>query len=353
MTTIERLQMIAPLLVAVLLGLGALLFALSMLMFRRSRRNAYWRQRRAAGQAGFRFLVWSFIMSAAGVMLWTTTAFATWLAFPSGIPTAVVAAPSLTATLTPSAIATQTLTPTETLSATLPILSVETAPFASITETPEPTTPFFTASPMFSPTPTATTTPTPTDTPTFTATATLTLTFTPTATPTETVTPSPTLTFTPTATPTETATPTPTFTFTPTATPSPTLIPLTLLSASSLESSVTPNARARLTITALGTRLSETGQIINAQQPFKAPVTRIYFVVRAENLQSGVLWRRELLHNGVVVQAASYLWGLRAQGQMIFFFGHADGFPAGDYEIRLYLGTSETAIARAAFRIAE
>jgi hypothetical protein len=118
-----------------------------------------------------------------------------------------------------------------------------------------------------------------------------------------------------------------------------------------LESSVTPSGRARLTITALGTRLSATGQIVNAQQPFKAPIARVYFAVRAENLQSGVLWRRELLHNGAVVQAASYLWGLRAQGQMVFFFGQAEGFPAGDYEIRLYIGASETAAARAAFRI--
>jgi hypothetical protein len=106
-----------------------------------------------------------------------------------------------------------------------------------------------------------------------------------------------------------------------------------------------------LTITALGTRLSATGQVISAQQPFKAPITRIYFAVRAENLQRGVLWRRELLHNGAVVQAASYLWGLRAQGQMVFFFGQAEGFPSGDYEIRLYIGASETAAARAAFRI--
>jgi len=346
-TTIERLQTIAPLLVAVLLGLGVLLFALSMLMFRRSRRNAYWRQRRAAGQAGFRFLVWSLIMSLAGVMLCTTTTFAAWLAFPDGMPTAVVAAPSLTATPEPSATATQTLAPTETLSATLPMPSAETAPFASVTQTRNPTALLLMATPTFSPTPTFTATSTVTATPTFTATAT----------PTETLTPSPTLTFTPSATPTPTftftptATPTPTFTFTPSATPSPTLIPLTLLSAPVLESSVTPSARARLTITALGTRLSATGQVVNAQSPFKAPIARVYFAVRAENLQSGVLWRRELLHNGAVMQAASYLWGLRTQGQMVFFFGQAEGFPSGDYEIRLYIGTSETAAARAAFRI--
>jgi len=352
-TTIERLQTIAPLLVAVLLGLGVLLFALSMLMFRRSRRNAYWRQRRAAGQAGFRFLVWSLIMSVAGVMLCTTTTFAAWLAFPDGIPTAVVVAPSLTATLEPSATATQTLSPTETLSATLPMPSAETAPFARVTETLNPTVLLLTATPTLSPTPTFTLTPTVTATLTFTATATPTETLTPSPTQTFTpsATPTPTFTFTPTATPTETATPTPTFTFTPSATPSPTLIPLALLSAPVLESSVTPSGRARLTITALGTRLSATGQIVNAQQPFKAPIARVYFAVRAENLQSGVLWRRELLHNGAVVQAASYLWGLRAQGQMVFFFGQAEGFPAGDYEIRLYIGASETAAARAAFRI--
>jgi hypothetical protein len=316
-----------------LFGLGALLFALSMLMFRRSRRNAYWRQRRAAGQAGFRFLVWSLIMSLAGVMLCTTTTFAAWLASPSGMPTVVVAAPSLTATPEPSAKVTQTLTPIETLSATLPAPNAETALFASVTQTRNPITLLLTATPTLILTSAFTFTPTATTTPTFTATAT----------PTETLTPSPTLTLTPSATPT--------FTFTPSATPSPTLIPLTLLSAPSLESSVTPSARARLTITALGTRLSATGQVVNAQPPFKAPIARVYFAVRAENLQSGVLWRRELLHNGTIMQAASYLWGLHTQGQKVFFFGQAEGFPLGDYEIRLYIGTSETAAARAAFRV--
>jgi len=222
----------------------------------------------------------------------------------------------LTATPEPSATVIQTLAPTEAFSAARPNPEAEAAPFARFTQAPTPT-------PTFSPPPT--------------------LTFTPTATAT--------LTSTATATPTETPTPSPTQTFTPSATPSPTLIPLALLSAPMLESSVTPSERARLTITALGTRLSATGEVVNGQQPFKAPVARVYFAVSAENLQSGVLWRRELLHNGVVVQAASYLWGLRAQGQMTFFFGQAEGFPLGDYEIRLYIGTSETAAARATFRI--
>lgn len=351
MTAIERLQTIAPFLVAVLLGLGAVLFALSMLMFRRSRRNAYWRQRRAAGQAGFRFFVWALIMSVAGAMLWTTTALATWIAFPNGVPTPAALLPTATLTPEPSATPTESPSPTETLLATLPIPTLETAPFASITETPDPTRTSlalpFTATPTLSPTPTHTFTPTAT----FTATLTFTPTFTPTVTPSPTPSATPTLTFTPTATPTETPTATPTSTPTPSATPSPTLIPLSLLSAPTLHSSVTPSAQARLSITALGTRLSDSGQLANTQPPFRAPVTRLYFAVRSENVQNGVLWRRELWHDGALMQAATFLWGMRSDGQAVFFFGQAEGFPAGSYEIRLYLGMSESPAARATFRI--
>ncbi|MFN7209887.1 MAG: hypothetical protein ACK4P1_05770 [Aggregatilineales bacterium] len=64
-----------------------------------------------------------------------------------------------------------------------------------------------------------------------------------------------------------------------------------------------------------------------------------------------VLWRRELWHNGALMQAAAYLWGARGDGQAVFFFGQAEGFPTGDYEIRLYLGASEIPAARAAFRL--
>lgn len=349
MTPIERLQTVAPLLVAILLGLGALLFALSMLMFRRSRRNAFWRQRRAAGQAGFRFFVWSLIMSVAGAVLWTTTALATWVAFPNGMPTAAAVLPS--PTTMPTLLATETPSPTETLSPTLPIPIVETAPFASITQTPDPTQTSlalpFTATSTLSPTPSHTAPPTFTPT----ATATLTAAHTPTPTFTPTLTPSATPSATPTAAPTETPTPTSTFTPSATITPSPTLIALSLLSAPTLETSVTPSPQARLSIAAVGARLNSSGQIGDTQQPFRAPITRVYFAVRAASLQSGVLWRRELWHNGALMQAASHLWGMRGDGQAVFFFGQAEGFPTGDYEIRLYIGMNETAAARATFRI--
>ncbi len=362
MTTIERLQAIAPILVAVLLGLGLLMLAVSVVMFRRSRRNAYWRQRRAAGQAGFRFFIWAVVMTFAGAMLWITTALATWLAFPSGVPTAVLDLPSATPTLEPSVTSTETLQPTLTLIATLPIPTTEPAPFTSITETPDltrtqiafPVTetpiPSPTSTPTATLTPTRTPTPTPsltsTRTPTFTPTPTLTRTFTPTLTPSFTATPSPTLTLSPTATPTETETPT------PTATPSPTLVPLALLSAPTLESSVTPAAEARLAITAVGTRLTADGSAIaDAAQRLAPPFTRLYFTVSYVSLQSGVLWRRELLYNGAVVQQASYLWGLRAEGRATFFFGQAEGFPVGEYEIRLYIGEGNTVAARSVFRV--
>lgn len=68
-------------------------------------------------------------------------------------------------------------------------------------------------------------------------------------------------------------------------------------------------------------------------------------------MQSDVLWRRELLYNGVVVQANAYLWGPNGDGDFVFFFSIPGGFANGSYEIRLYIGSSSRPIAIRAFSV--
>jgi len=68
-------------------------------------------------------------------------------------------------------------------------------------------------------------------------------------------------------------------------------------------------------------------------------------------MQGGVLWRRQLLYDGEIVEDSNYLWGMSQQGTTYFFFGQEDGFKAGKYEIRLYLGQSEQPITAAIFTV--
>ena len=70
-------------------------------------------------------------------------------------------------------------------------------------------------------------------------------------------------------------------------------------------------------------------------------------------MQPGILWRRELLFDGEVVQAHTYLWGLQEEGAAYFFFGKEDGFKAGRYQIRLYLGKLSQPIAEKTFVVQE
>ncbi len=68
-------------------------------------------------------------------------------------------------------------------------------------------------------------------------------------------------------------------------------------------------------------------------------------------MQSGVLWRRELIFNDQVIQRLSYLWGREQDGNAYFFFGQEGGFKTGKYEIRVFIGESEAPAAVTAFTV--
>jgi len=41
------------------------------------------------------------------------------------------------------------------------------------------------------------------------------------------------------------------------------------------------------------------------------------------------------------VQGQAYLWSQGSEGDSFFFFGSADGYAPGSYEVRLFLGNTE------------
>jgi hypothetical protein len=119
--------------------------------------------------------------------------------------------------------------------------------------------------------------------------------------------------------------------------------------ATPAQSSVTPSANAKLTITALDTQISADFTPVQPGKSFPAGFSRIYYFVDFSAMQKDVLWRRQLLKNGTVLQEDTYLWGLAQQGSAPFFFGQENGFEASNYEIRLFIGQSATPITTAAF----
>jgi hypothetical protein len=107
-----------------------------------------------------------------------------------------------------------------------------------------------------------------------------------------------------------------------------------------------------LKITAVDTQISSDGKPVAAADTFPAGFNRIYFFVTYANLQSGVLWQRDLLYNDQVVQHVAYLWGTTsADGDAYFFFGQEGGFKVGKYEIRLYIGDTTTPATTYAFTV--
>jgi hypothetical protein len=60
-----------------------------------------------------------------------------------------------------------------------------------------------------------------------------------------------------------------------------------------------------------------------------------------ENMADGVAWSRVLYRDGQPIQGQAYLWSQGEAGESFFFFGNVDGYPAGSYEARLFIGESE------------
>jgi hypothetical protein len=93
---------------------------------------------------------------------------------------------------------------------------------------------------------------------------------------------------------------------------------------------------------------SDNGPVQNRSE-FPAGITRIYFFIRYRAMDDGVGWARVLYRDGVAVQGQAYLWSQGRQGASFFFFGNEEGYPPGDYDVRLFLGDTES--SRFAFMI--
>lgn len=159
---------------------------------------------------------------------------------------------------------------------------------------------------------------------------------------------------TPVVTPPDTPTPvvviiTATPLYTPTETAFPTFAPL----VTPLVSDVTPLPGAAIRITALDDQISDSLTPVNPRAAFRAGTTRIYLFVEFTDMAQGVIWRRELYRDGQLLDGGEYLWGHETEGSAYFFFGNDSGFQPGEYEIRLYIGTSSTLASSIPFTVVE
>jgi hypothetical protein len=275
-------RLLVSLLPYIIIGLyvvGLLAFLLSLQQLRRGRTGPYWRIRRAAGQRGGQL----FILSIGLIGI------ASALALFSGL--ADLAYRRLTGTLVndpniPKGVVLPTLTPTLrfTLTPTITVTSGVTVV-------------------------------------TFPATSTLTQ-------PSETLSPSATSTATLTSTPT----PTPTNTSLPTATFE------SVLALTPLASERQPRAGASLTITTAAQGIATDQSPFQPGTKFSSGVQRIYFFFQYKAMDDGISWSRILFRDEIPIQGQSYLWSLGENGSSYFFFGSEEGYPPGDYQVRLFMG---------------
>lgn len=286
----ESLQDILLYSTGVLFVLALLILLISLRLFRRSRRDVFWRRRREAGQRGWRlFLLASVLLFLSAASCVSSVLLALFTKEPEAPPAVNVALSDA--------------------DRTAPVVDLETIPPADAL--PSPTPGEVEATPPPAPTePSASPTPVPTVVVIITATP-----------------------------PSTTPTNTPFATFTPQMTP--------------LVSSVTPGPNATLTITALDSQISDAFTPVEPDTQFREGITRLYLFVDFRDMRQGVLWRRELYRDGELVDGNAYLWGSESDGSSYFFFGSDTGFPPGSYEIRLYIGEGGEPVDVAAFTVTE
>lgn len=124
-------------------------------------------------------------------------------------------------------------------------------------------------------------------------------------------------------------------TITPTQ-PTPTLAPTPVIST--VESLVTPPFNAVLRITAISSEISASRTPANAGETFSAGIPRVYVWFEFSDMVNGISWSRVLLWNGEVVRSESEVWTYGAESTAYHWFEAQGGWPAGQYEIRFYLG---------------
>jgi hypothetical protein len=267
-----------PFIIAGLTGLAVLLFLISLQQLRRGRTGPYWRLRREAGQRGGQLFLISVTLFVIAVGLAVFTGLAD-AAYQRLRNALEVNDPNVVHGVVLS-------------SATYPVIATDT------------------------PTVTLTVTPTPSETPqpeTPTAKATLV----------------PTTTETPTTSPTPTITPTASTTFE------------NVLILTPPTSSVMPLPDAALEVISAALDVSPDGTPVNPGSEFPGQTKRVYLFIQYHDMTPGVTWTRVLYRDGVPIQGQTYSWSLEASGTSYFFFGSADGYPPGHYEVKLFVGSFE------------
>lgn len=125
----------------------------------------------------------------------------------------------------------------------------------------------------------------------------------------------------------------------PTITPTqPTLAPSPTSVIATINSPITPPADASLTVTDISSGISTNLRPVDVGATFPVGTPRIYFWIEFENMQDGMSWSRVLLLNNEVVRTESEAWQQGSEGVAYYWFEAQGGWPAGQYEIRFYLG---------------
>lgn len=146
------------------------------------------------------------------------------------------------------------------------------------------------------------------------------------------------------------ATPKEPFTGPPTITPTqPTATPTATPFITSLQSDVTPPADAEVTIIAIASGMTTERAPVDAGTKFPVGTPKIYVFFEYANMANGLSWAPALLRNGAVVRTEPYLWEYGEKGTGYHQFPAQGGFPAGNYQIQLYIG--EKMVAQGAFTV--
>jgi hypothetical protein len=155
----------------------------------------------------------------------------------------------------------------------------------------------------------------------------------------------------PTPTPTTTPTPKPTATepFIPTSTP---MATLPAAFTSPIPSAVPPPGDAHFEFWTLAEGVDASGQPIDPGEQFPAGIERVYLFFRYDGLLPNVSWTIVWYKDGEVISGGTRLWEPeQPSGGRHAFLEFGGGFPAGSYEVQVWLG--ERLQIRASFAVVE
>jgi hypothetical protein len=172
---------------------------------------------------------------------------------------------------------------------------------------------------------------------------------------THTATPSRTATFTPsprtptrtpthTATPTPSASPTPTNTVLPSNTPTPTvtLSPLDRLGITPPVTARRPPPGAEIRVVAVDNEITEIGTPVSPSVSFETGIPKLYFFISYRDMVDDIGWSWVLFRNGIPVEGDATLWDDGSDGASFIQLAVPEGgYPAGEYDLRLYLSTRQ------------